>query len=87
MMNIKNLSWLFILFSLVACEEQPCHYKPSFKASIKAPAPAQVSRRVPVVYHPRYNISLVWGLERIVHPFDGYKYEKIAAHLQQVKIV
>ena len=30
---------------------------------------------VPIVYHPRYNIT-AFGLERL-HPFDGRKYRRI----------
>jgi histone deacetylase 11 len=30
---------------------------------------------VPLVYHPRYNIT-AFGLERL-HPFDGRKYRRI----------
>ena len=30
---------------------------------------------IPIIYHPKYNIT-VFGLERL-HPFDGLKYRRI----------
>jgi histone deacetylase 11 len=37
--------------------------------------PAYDAARVPVIYHPLYNLSL-FGIEQ-VHPFDTYKYQKV----------
>ena len=35
----------------------------------------RTEEQLPVVYHPRYNITL-WGLEKL-HPFDSCKFKKV----------
>ncbi len=47
---------------------------------------AQKQTRVPIVFHPGYDITLASGLTGIVswfHPFDMRKFGKIARHLQE----
>lgn len=41
----------------------------------------------PIVYHPNYNVSLLWGLERFIHPFDGCKYGRVANFLYKEGVV
>lgn len=52
--------------------------KPSKKPEPQEQAP---QRRVPIVYHPDYNISFL-GMEKL-HPFDTKKYGRIAKHLEK----
>ncbi|HZW30412.1 MAG TPA: hypothetical protein VFF52_06855, partial [Isosphaeraceae bacterium] len=39
------------------------------------PNPVRTPTMIPVIYHPRYDIT-AFGLERL-HPFDGRKYRRI----------
>ena len=36
-----------------------------------------IDYRLPIVYDPSYNISVLFGVERLLHPFDTQKYGKI----------
>lgn len=54
------------------------------------PTPSQINQKPshPVIYDPRYNISLInQGVDKFINPFDGYKYEKIANYLLEENIV
>lgn len=68
---------LFVFSLLCGAPEAPQASKP-FKKLGRA---GTVQRKVPIVYHPDYNISFL-GIEKM-HPFDTKKYGKIAQHLEK----
>lgn len=84
MIKIKNAFLLFAAVLLVAFEAQAGSKIP-FKPVVQPVAAEQ--KKVPIVYHPCYNMSLLWGLESFFHPFDGRKYGKIAAHLKKIFVL
>lgn len=54
----------------------------SFKTFFKSTQVQQVVKKLPLVYNPLYNISILpFGLESRVHPFDGKKYGTVVNYL------
>lgn len=52
-------------------------------SGVSAASPDQVERKVPIVYHPGYNITF-YGLERYLHSFDSQKYGKVFHRLKTI---
>jgi len=75
-MYISKLTRFAVLFLIILSQGA---YSFDKLKPVKQPVARQ--HKIPVVYHPGYNISLLGGLETKIHPFDGSKYGKIATYL------
>lgn len=68
----------FLLFFCIAVNAGGVSFK-----KIAPTNPDIDHKKVPIVYHEDYNISLLGGIEQWFHPFDTTKYKKIVAHLEK----